>query len=243
MRARHSGGTYLGPHAILAVGTGNSPDLYHWSYSSKTFIRESHGSPPVDCRPRRHFAATFANAPPADRPSIRFAGMRFSIPDRYRGHISGASLVFSAMAPDFENVLPEARSLEAILSQVEVNFADSHRTDAWLSKTSSNCRCLVEDTGEEFGLRAQTRWSVDTSGRKKPSPSFQYFTLSSDNRVATVISCLDKVKIQCMHAFRNGGWTYTFHHSPADLKHWKRMQDKLVELTHSFVQAPASSLQ
>jgi len=126
------------------------------------------------------------------------------------------------------------------MSSVEVNIVDSDRTDAWVSRTNSDS--IVEDSGEEYGLRAQTRWSVATDGRKKPSPpSFEYFNLSSDNRVATVISCLDKVKIQCIHAFRSGGWTYTFHHNPSDLKQWKRMQEKLVELTHSFVRAPASA--
>jgi hypothetical protein len=99
----------------------------------------------------------------------------------------------------------------------------------------------VEDAAGEYGLQAQTLWSVASDGRKKSSPpSFQYFELSSDNRVATVISCPDKVKWQCMHTFRSGGWTYTFRHSPTDLKHWKRMQEKLVDLTRSFVQAPAS---
>jgi len=238
MRAVHSGGVYLGPHAILAVGAGNSPALYHWSYTRKSFITESSGPQPVFCEARRHFADTLTNTPAVSPQAIRFGGMRLSAPDRYRLHISGASLIFSAAAPDFENA-PSARG-EAIMSSVEVNIVDSDRTDRWLSRTNSDS--IVEDSGEEYGLRAQTRWSVATDGRKKTSPpSFEYFNLSSDNRVATVILCLDKVKIQCIHVFRSGGWTYTFHHSPSDLKHWKRMQDKLVELTHSFVREPATT--
>ena len=239
MRAVHSGEMYLGPHAILAVGAGNSPALYHWSHTRKSFITEPSGPQPVYCEARRHFTDTLTNTPAVSPQSIRFGGMRLSAPDRYRLHISGATLIFTAAAPDFENA-PPAQSEQAIMSFVEVNIVDSDRTDAWLSRTNSDF--IVEDSGEEYGLRAQTRWSVATDGRKKPySPSFEYFNLSDDNRVATVILCLDKVKVPCIHTFRSGGWTYTFHHNPSDLKQWKRMQDKLVELTHSFVQAPETT--
>jgi hypothetical protein len=234
MRAPHADGAYWGRHAVLAVGAGNSPDVYHWSYTNKAFIAEAYGAPPIYCQPRRHFATAFTDTPPTDRQSIRIAGMRLSIPLRYRPHLQGMTLVFSATAPDFTNV-PEVGSQQAIESMIEVSLVDSDRTDAWRGSGT-----LVEDAGEEHGLRVQTRWSVGPDGQEKTSPpTFEYYNLSSDNRVATVISCIDKVKWQCMHAFRSGGWTYTFHHSPTDLSQWKTMQDRLVELARSFVQAPA----
>jgi hypothetical protein len=237
MRGHFSLGRYYGPHAILAVGAGDSPAVYHWSHSRRTFV-EFHGTVPVYCQPRPRFATTFATStPPATRQPIRIAGASLLVPDRYRGEIDGVSLVFYAAPPDFDDV-PEEASEQARRSRIEVSLVDHDRTGMSLYKNSKHS--LVEDTGVEHGLQAQTTWSIEPDGRKGRSPPIlQYFNSSNENELATVIRCHDNGRGQCSHAFRKGTWTYWFHHSHADLQHWKRMQDELVELMHSFVQAPA----
>lgn len=232
--------TQGGPHALLAIGNGNQPEIYHWSYHNKSFIKDS-AQYAIYCKPRAHFAITMLDKPVSEQPSkhFRYAGMTLSIPQKYKSKVIGfnyPAITFYSTAPAFENV-PDAKDSGAINSHIEVNFIDTNRTDYWLTKDDSSH--IVETSGEEYGLKKNTLWYVGSGPREKLRPRyFQYFNVSNDNRVVTVINCSDIVKGQCLHAFRHDGWTYTFHHSPVDLPEWKSMQDKLVKLTHSFIETP-----
>jgi len=238
MRAPHSWGWYATHHAILAIGSGVQPEIYHWSYNNKSFIKKSSNQTPVYCTPRLHFATAFSGEQHVEQLNrFRFVGMYFSIPPIYRAKVfsysSTPSITFYATAPIFENV-PKVGQANAINSHIELNFADTKRTDAWLTKDGP--AYIVEESGEEYGLKKHTKWYVGSGQRNKSrTPNFDYFELSGDGRVSTIISCPDIEKAQCLHAFRDGGWTYTFHHSPVDLAHWKGMQEKLVSLTRSFI--------
>ena len=240
MRAPHGWGWYAGPHAILAIGSGVQPDIYHWSYNSKSFIKDSGSRSPVYCNPKLHFATVISDKNLVGQSNkFRFAGMSLSIPPIYRAEIfngsSSPTIIFYATAPNFENV-PEVGQANAIDSHIELNFADTDRADVWL--TTDGQAYIVEESGEEYGLKTHTKWYVGSGTREKNrQPSFQYFETSNDKRIVTVIDCPDKVKGQCLQAFRSGGWTYTFHHSPADLPKWKIMQEKLVNLSHLFIKS------
>lgn len=239
MRAPHSWGWYAGPHAILAIGSGVQPDIYHWSYRGKSFIKDDGSKSPVYCNPRSHFATTFSGEQTAELfHRFRFAGMHLSIPPIYRASIfngsSNPTITFYATAPNFESA-PEVGRADAIYSHIELNFADTDRTDVWHTKDGP--AYIVEESGEEYGLKKQAKWYVGSGRRREKSgvPSFQYFNISSDNKIVTVIDCPDSVRGECLHAFRSGGWTYTFHHRPVYLAEWKTMQEKLVKLTRSFI--------
>lgn len=231
MRAPLESGMYGGPHATLAVGSGNRPETYHWSYGMKSFVKDSYlGDGPIYCLPRPHFARTMPNRRGAQSQAdeFRMDGMRFSVPAGYRVLASGDGepfITFYATPPDFTPA-PEASAPGSNYSEVTVYFSDTDSPYMGLAAK------IPKSNGSAYGLEKST-------GRY----ASLYFNVSSDKRLGTLIDCSagpQDPRKYCMHAFRRDGWTYVFYHAPGDVPEWKAMEDKLVTLTRAFVRPAAA---
>ncbi|MEK6663736.1 MAG: hypothetical protein AABY73_07710 [Pseudomonadota bacterium] len=229
--------------AFLVEGSGDNPKVLYWSFGKKTFIDGTRSAPPLVCTPRLHFAENLKMTPGIE-PShfdFRVAGRKFSVPYSYRPVVRGGGdpgMTFFAAAPSFSALgkLPaygQPVSMEDINHHIEVEFRRSDRLHTWLQKTDSSNN--VQEAGSAFGLnRDRVGWHGGLSSRT-PNEHFQYFFQSADGQITTLIRCPDSQRGYCMHTFYHNGYTYTFHHTPANLPNWKEMQRNLGTLMNSFI--------
>lgn len=250
MRSPHGWGSYSGPHAVLAVGTGSQLASYHWSYGQKTFIKDSNRFV-IYCSPRQHFVESMQENPLQQQTNekFRYAGLSFSIPKHYEAHVTSAystpTIVFYAMPPNFESFSPNTDKINKINASIEMSLAETNRPDQWLMKNDSSQQ--VEENTPQFGLMKHTTWYIRPGSVKVIPSYFEYFHISKNKKVDTLINCSNSIQnsnsidLNCLHVFKRNGWTYTFHHSSADLPNWNKLQDNLVRLTRSFLETPLIS--
>ncbi len=237
-------GTDQSVGAILAVGSGAAPDQYHWSYWGKSFIKERYNSAPVLCRSRPHFAVTLDSASAKAVSSndqgaiqLRLFGQSFSIPAQYRAKVrrGNPNLEFYVVAPTFATV-PASNLDDDIHFGIEINGGKNALPEYLLSSSSSGY--IVEDKSIEYGLQKRARWYVGSGQvRKNGQPTFSYYSVSDDYRLATVIECSEGNEGLCRHQFHRDGWTLTFKHHYSDLRYCRQAQSQRHENhPHEFLQ-------
>ena len=224
MRAKVEQGMYLQHHAILAIGEGNIPNVYYWSYNEHSFIPATRNDIPIYCNSRIHFATDFSSKNSTTH-TFRFLGMRFTIPKEYRAKILNYggmnALVFSAKLPDFEP------SIETFSDIVSVEFNAGDRIKMRLIQNDNNYS--IEEQADKYGL---TLHIVHNKEYKTDYLTQQYYAKSSNATINTLIECTGS---SCLHTFSRNGRLYTFNHPLQDISKWKTMQETLEKCTNSFI--------
>ncbi len=227
-------------HAVLVIGDEEDGSMFHWSYWKGSFVQGIVGPPVVYCTPKQKFLGLVEHSQLFEPSSLvfRINGLKFAVPFSFRPTVisSGihSGITFFALSPRFAplNNPPEYNkpvSASDILSHIEVNFGKTGRPATWLDKKSSIHK--VEEAGNEFGLNREFVWYLPSN-----STAFvQYASRNERGAVTTLIQCSGGKNGSCLHTFQRDGWTYTFHHHPAEMPNWQAMQNNLVSVTNSFV--------
>lgn len=228
-------GSHAIHHAVLVIGDVEQAEFFHWSYRFQRFIKGTYGMQPIYCAPHPHYLLkpVPVRADEETRLNFYMAGMNFSIPKEYRPYPLWADhfgLTFHAEAPQF---LPTGQHESKASDYIVVTFREENSRLALWAKTPSGARVLAEETGPD-GLKKQV-W-------EGTSRQIRYSLRASDSRVTTVIQCFDNQDVQCLHSFEQDGWTYDFHHMPADLPAWREMEKRLVDLNKSFIRNKARNV-
>lgn len=227
-------------HAVLVIGDQENSSLLHWSYWKGGFVQGIVGPPIIYCTPKQKFLDLVECSQISEPSSLvfRINGLKFVVPFTFRPNVinSGihSGITFFALSPRFVplNNPPEYSkpvSASDILSHIEVNFGETGRPAAWLDQNSPIHK--VEEAGNDFGLTKEFVWYLASN-----SAAFvQYSSRNERGVVTTLIHCSGGEAGSCLHTFQRGGWTYTFHHHPAEIPVWQAMQKNLVSVTNSFV--------
>jgi hypothetical protein len=247
MWAQREGPLYMQHHAMLVVGEGLNPQLYHWSYRHSGFeegvLNESieGGGPVITCQPTRDFAAKLALIFPASSDSnyIRYpARETYRIPKTWQADWKGgrnATLSLAAAAPDFR---PLNRPWSALLSgERDSNWLLIEWNPEWvlnLIKEEPGPNVVEETT--EFGLSKSKTISQGKNG--KEYIGYRYIAYADGHGGnTTVIDCgmpSEAFPKSCQHRFIQNGRHFYFRHRPEDVADWRRMQQRILELMDSF---------
>jgi len=235
---------YMQHHAILVVGEGERPRLFHWSHRRRAFIEgvfnEPGYGPALYCVPQhgflRHLPAMFAG-PNREPLYARLAGRAYRMPLSYHPKVSGGdypSLRLAAVAPEFAPLGTSWEDLtraEQFYRSVSIDFGREEWFDGLTGISSDE---VVEERGEAFGLR------VKAVSHRGSSARIEYSAPGSGERPRTLVSCWPETAanpLPCMHRFVHRGWMFTFRHRPSNLASWRPMQQRLIGLFESFVVA------
>jgi hypothetical protein len=219
-------------HAILVVGDGVHPSLFHWSYRNAGFVpgvlNETIYPPVLACEAQR----TFIDALPMLWPQrsgsayVRFSEHEvYRVPTDYQPRWGGGSSAFLAIAatvPDFAPLPTHWATLsepERVRHSVFISWTSPIVRDAMTASPRA------ATTG--FGLQAA---SLGSSTRYVAEGQ-------TDGANATVIEChagSDTRPAACRHRFLNMGREFDFSHGPEHLPSWRKMQVRLVDLFASF---------
>lgn len=242
MRARREGSMYMQHHAILVVGDGPDPRLYHWSYHRRAFepgvLNERAGrGPAVTCLPIADFAAKLPVLVPQASESdyVRYsANEAYRIPKSWQAKWNGGmsrTLLLATTAPDF-------RPLNRRWSELAPGERDSHwvfiewNPEWMLSLMKSAPGGTVVEHGTKFGLSFD---KTITQGRDgKQYVGYRYLADGDEQRDGvntTVIGCGPN---SCQQRFIHKGRHFYFRHQPEHVADWRAMQQRIVDLMASF---------
>jgi hypothetical protein len=243
-------------HAILVVGDGEDPQLYHWSYRKQEFVpgalnQRAGRGPSITCIPRRDFAEALPVLFPqtsADR-YVRFSGQdTFLIPAAYQPRWSGAvngSLLIVAPAPDFAPLNTSWDRLSALERDSNWVFVQWN-PDWFLSLIASNDGQVIEQ-GTVFGLQKQLivwrgRDSKDYESHRYIVPADRADSGANPTQIRCAPSSQQMPK-SCQHRFLHGRRHYYFRHQPDHMPRWQEMQKKVLDLFASFEARSAAQAQ
>jgi hypothetical protein len=232
MRAR----SYNQHHAILVVGDGAHPRLFHWSYRSAAFVpgvlNETMYPPVLACEAQRKFVDALPMLWPrrSDSAYVRFSEHElYRVPTSYQPRWGGGSSRFLAIAttaPDFAPLAANWSTLaepERVGSTVFIDLNSAGLLDRLDAARAAS-------VGNEFGLQEAPYGSAR-----------RYVTAALAGNVnATLIDCYAASQAQpaaCQHRFLNQGREFGFFHGPEHLPDWRKMQARLVGLFASFAAA------
>jgi hypothetical protein len=225
-------------HAVLVVGDPESPALYHWSYWQSTFQSGAYGPPPIYCEPRADFLATLKDFQhePGDMVTFRMGGYRFAIPRAYEpkplwpSADGKADIAVSARGPDF-TPMPGNRFKEMPHGWFQISAGYDSKIESWRHKPGAGKR--IEGLGQFEGLIKE----------RVNSGELQFYATGADGRTVTLVRCVDQSNSACIHLFHDGGFSYFFHHMPADLDDWKAMQARARAVAEGFFLATSDERQ
>jgi hypothetical protein len=223
-------------HAVLVVGSPQSPVLYHWSYFKSAFVEHGYSNVMrLFCDPRTSFLTEVDSGTVGIARAGEFwrYGYEVSVPDAYSPTADTADWrLFSilARAPDFEPG-GSARCPVVPCSYVGVSVAHGEELEMWRRRNSAEDR--IESLGIDRGLLKERVWPAGK--RAGGSPGIQYYALDANGRTTTLIACFEGDQYQCTHVFTDGELSYSFHHMPSELNRWQAMQARLVEKVATFI--------
>lgn len=220
-------------HAILVIGDVSKPKLLNWSYNRKSFLSDVYGNPAIFCLPQKHFAKVLTNTPKSKPKKLGFvySGMKFSIPSNARSFTHGVNHLGFSFNDVRGEITPDMHAL------ISVDFESSGVMQGWIYRQNSPNH-IVEDDGEVYGLKKQNTWYFGSGERRKKANDpehIQYYQESNTQVVSTLIACPNDLRGECMHTFQRDGWTYTFKYKPTHVSEWKRLEERVVKLTNSYI--------
>lgn len=231
---------FTGNRAVLALGEANQAKPYYWSHRHQSFRWED-GAPPVYCTPRRHFVKSLTTSQPPISQSknlvFGLAGHLISIPKTFEPTAQGGphpEFYLQMLAPGFKPRPKREKNdpLFNVESHASFTHIYMHKKDLAKEAQATNYR-IIEKVGDEHGLTKNIFKYAGESGIHPPR--FLYTATSPEGEVTTVIECSYTQHPMCSNEFLLDGWTYRFHHSPALLSEWKKMQDNLSDLIATFI--------
>jgi hypothetical protein len=243
-------------HAVLVVGAGDDPQLFHWSHRKQEFVagvlnQNAGRGPGITCIPRRDFAGSlpvlFASTSPDHY--VRFSGPdTFLIPAAYQPRWSGAangSLLIVAPAPDFA---PLNKSWDLLPPfERDSNWVFVQWNSNWLTSLMASTDGEAADQQSEFGLQKQR---IVQRGRDLKDTESHRYIVPADRAGSganpTLILCYpssEKLPKSCQHRFLHGSRHYYFRHRPEDVPRWQEMQTRVLGLFASFEARGAAQAQ
>ena len=220
-------------HAILVIGDVYKPKLLNWSYRQENFVSDVYGIPAIYCLPIPHFAKNLAYVPASEPERVDFvySGMKFSIPRLAKPWTKGGDhgIIFF----DVYGAVSDALTINLI----EVNFRLTDRMQIWVNRANDS-NTIVEKDNDEFGLKKDNFWYFGSGERRKKAndPGFsQYYIESETGVLSTLIDCSNSSHGECSHEFKHDGWTYSFRHKLSRLAEWKELENRVVDLTQSYI--------
>jgi len=250
MRADSNGYLRYTHHAILAVGTGESPRLFHWSYRKRDFVpgvmneRVPGGRPAIVCEVSLAFIENLPRLFPNATASafIRFGDREaYRIPTTYQPRWSGGvsrHLTLAAAAPDFAPLKTSLADLPPLERSQNSIFIQWKNPDWLLAAISSPQRGDMVEQTSEFGLRKQLTVTYGKDGKKYESYRYSIIAdAQADGINTTLLECSagsDLFPPSCRHQFLNGGHQFSFRHSLENVSRWREVQNRLVNLLASF---------
>ena len=200
-------------HAILVVGEGPDPRLFHWSYRSRRFTMgvlngQIDGRKPVlTCRPTRDFVAKKLTLLPAPSESdyVRYSARdAYRIPIAWQAAWSGGMLRLAATAPDFRPLTRRWDELEP--RERDSNWVFVDWNPSWLLSLMKDTTSEHSvDLGMKFGL---SKSETVTNGKDgKRYTEYHYLAYGDDRGIdTTFISCRPPSETfakSCQHRFIN----------------------------------------
>jgi hypothetical protein len=234
-------------HAILVVGEGASPHLYHWSYRQRAFEPdvlngqiEGRG-PAVTCLPVHNFASKRLVLIPkrSDSVYVKFSAQgTYRIPNTWQAKWSGGTspyLRLATTAPDFQPLDRRWSSLAP--EEHDSNWVFIEWNPEWvLSLMKAEPRGSVVEQSTEFGLAKSKTVTHGKDG--KDYVGYRYLVYADGLGInTTVIDCTTPSEAfpkSCQHRFINRGRHFYFRHRPEDVANWRGVQRRILELMDSF---------
>lgn len=247
MWAERAGGPYVQHHAILVVGEPANPRLYHWSYRRRAFelsVRneriEGRG-PAITCVPARDFPGEQLALFPASSDSnyIRYSAREaYRIPNAWQVRWSGGTrptLMLATTAPDFQPL--NRRWSDLTPGQRDSNWVLIDWNPEWvLSLMKAGPHGDVEEPRTEFGLSISKTITQGRDGKEYVEYRYLAYDDGYGNNT-TVIGCgtsSEAFSKSCQHRFINRGRHFYFRHGPENVRDWRVMQRRILELMDSF---------
>jgi hypothetical protein len=207
-------------HAILAVGSGEEPTIYNWSYRSMRWRKDplANATPVISCAARQAFATDLPYLPRTStrdqdvaalpqEPGVmhmRLAGRSFTIPASYQPMAHAAYNAYLRLIVDVPSVQPMACAdvRSCINHWVEIYLTPAS-VMSWLDGPATEKTRLVDDGA---GPNGPVRTRIDCY-----PPSF------NDG-------------LNCTQHFLFDGVLFRFQMREADLSDWRSAQDRLIVL-------------
>jgi hypothetical protein len=243
MWAKREGGMYLQRHAVLVVGNLSAPQLFHWSYRKRSFIKETTNLSQgigIACQPRPKFsdALPVLTAPETKSDFVWFSPEEaYSLPKEYRLQWHGAgrkgSMYILAPSPEFRSQVKTVANLRSE-GALDFNWIFVEHNPQWLinaMKPRIRPNELFVAQGEEFGLTKTEIIFKGTDGRNYTSHQFQRYGSAPLESDTTSIVCGQR---SCQHRFIHKGRHFYFRHGPEYVHDWREMQQRIVRLFESF---------
>lgn len=228
-------------HAILVVGYKENQKTYHWSYFNNGFVEGAYGPFGFTCAKNKFDYENLKSSDYAETVSISANGVEYLVPLVYQPSKLGsgldASIVFMAQLPEFKPVR-DTRSVRVIpLIHAQKHNGKPLRAVEELPNSMDNYQSLREynlKTGQY--VIASGTWLPKNTDTDYSGPGYGiYYAEDINGNVAAVISCLFSPEVQCLHEFKRGEITYSFHHMPSDLVRWRELEENVVKFVDSFV--------
>jgi hypothetical protein len=233
-------------HAILIVGEGSLPRLYHWSYRDHAFkpgiVNDRLAAwPALTCKPERDFALTglaLFPEPAAHSDYIRFPAQgTYRIPILWQARWNGGmapTLILATTAPEFQPL--RRRWTDLSPAERDSNWLLVGWNAGWTSGVMKSRPAGAPEQGTEFGLSKVKFTTHD--GRGEQRVQYRYYADSDDHDTGkTVIDCgtpSDRLPKSCQHRFSNNGRDFNFRHRPEDVADWRAMQKRVLDLLDVF---------
>jgi hypothetical protein len=241
-------------HALLVIDDGK-PRFLNWSYGRENFLDEvtrvGGSSPPLICRPERHYATRLPIwwHQPANI-DLSIGDHHFSIPESYRPRkalryfsgydVRGDFIVLNAVPPDFEAFDPKTHHrLLQFWSEVWIGKSDT------LDLLSIYNRRLAQSNNpkidEEFNL-TKTEWSGLNRGTGFITTL--YTAYDDTGGLKRLVDCAQQIPRppapsapQCRCTFVDNGLSFSF--LIEDPSQWKAIEHGLSQVMSSFEIKPA----
>jgi hypothetical protein len=225
MQAKASGPIYLQHHAVLVIRAAAGPEILHWSYNRRTFLRaDGMLAPVVHCEPVPGFLdrLTWLGVTPGGSSAaslISMAGHSFRIPADYQPKASSANadIRIAAMAPDFAPLADPPEKGGGVLRLAYVTF-DPYRYALAREKESGT------DIAPEHGLAKR----IFRTGSLTIT---RYTSGESNGHPDVTIECQLR---GCDFLFVRDGVGYAFEADATLLPRWRELRDRLEALFDSW---------
>ncbi len=238
-------------HALLVTSEDEGQWLYYWSYRKQDFVKiaAAYGTgqwswPSIVCPTQTDYAERLPLLFEEEADSIYVSSRdrTYRVPLFYRPKVEDgryASVSLEATAPDFEpsdepvGDDPRARILQTT-KFVKIWLEPGK---AWFTRldVSAPRQAVLLEGEEEFGLTKVAISSRASQAQSQPPSNMLdtlHYQVDPNNAVTTLISCKSKT---CTHKFLHNELMIEFGHNRSDLANWRKLQERLVSLTDSFI--------